>query len=324
MTVNIYVLVDPRTLKVRYIGRTRCTLKKRLGEHVCVDRNKRITRVKSWIKSLKAINSKPYIRLLTTCEGWEESHLLEQELIERHKEKHDLLNHRDRGMGNPFPLNSDFTRLQISSTLKEGYASGRIKPTRTKPIYVYTTDGSFVSQYSSIRNCARNLSINSSSINKVLTGLNRQMSGYIFKYEYTESVESLKYPDKGRKNILTVYYTNTSVEFSSFRACAKHYNIEVEEKATSSEQLCKEIFFSDKDIEYIQSDSLGRVERNVGTRKAIRIQHENNVLDFSSFKEVCKFYNWDTRKYGYESKFSSKFYKHFPELTLIISPHKIS
>ena len=168
MTVNIYVLVDPRTLKVRYIGRTRCTLKKRLGEHVCVDRSKTMTRVKSWIKSLKAINSKPYIRLLTTCEGWEESHTLEQELIERHKEKHDLLNHNDRGKGNPFPIVSDFSRLQISKSLKEGYASGRLSPTRTTAVYVYSAfTGEYVSSYLSIAECSRQMRICNTSIERV-------------------------------------------------------------------------------------------------------------------------------------------------------------
>lgn len=242
MTVNIYVLIDPRTLKVRYIGRTRCTLKKRLGEHLCIDRNKRITRVKSWIKSLKSINSKPYIRLLTTCGGWEESHKLEQELIERHKEKHDLLNHRDRGAGNPFPLNSDFTRLQISKTLKEGYASGRLKPTRTKEVHVYNVDGTFVKSYSSITNCSKDMGVYKSSIERVLNGTHRQMKGFVFKEKYSEFISPLKYPRKGRINQLIVHYSDKQLEFSSARDCARHFNINVEEYSTSILHLSKEVF----------------------------------------------------------------------------------
>lgn len=322
MLVNIYVLVDPRTLKVRYIGRTRCTLKKRLGEHVCVDRSKRITRVKSWIKSLKAINSKPYIRLLTTCEGWEESHALEQELIERHKEKHDLLNHRDRGMGNPFPLNSDFARLQISKTLKEGYASGRLKPTKVKPVHVYSLAGEFIESYPSITECSKVMGISPDSIRRSMQGKCKQGKGFLFRDIKAEEVTPLVNFHKGEVNSFKVYCKDEVLQFEGIPKCAKHFNIS--KPHCTLKYFSQQLFFDFPDVNYIECSKHGLIKRGNSKRKVITINHGGNLRYFNSFREVCTFYNWDIKQFGYKAEFSKKFYKHFPTSTLTISPHKIS
>ena len=322
MTVNIYVLVDPRTLKVRYIGRTRCTLKKRLGEHVCVDRNKRMTRVKSWIKSLKSINSKPYIRLLTTCEGWEESHLLEQELIERHKEKHDLLNHKDRGAGNPFPINSDFARLQTSKSLKEGYASGRLKPTKVKPVYVYSLEGEFIEEYPTITQCSKVMGISQDSIRRSMQGKCKQGKGFLFRETKTEEVTPLINFHKGIVNDLTVHYKNQVLKFEGIPKCAKHFNIV--KPHCNYKYFAQQLFFENADVNYIECTKHGVIKRGNSKRKIVAINHGGNIKYFTSLREVCKFYNWDVKQFGYKTEFPKKFYKHFPTSTLTISPHKIS
>jgi hypothetical protein len=321
MTVNIYVLVDPRTLKVRYIGRTRCTLKKRLGEHVCVDRSKAMTRVKSWIKSLKAINSKPYIRLLTTCKGWEESHVLEQELIERHKEKHDLLNHRDRGMGNPFPLNSDFTRLQMSKTRKEGFASGRLKVANLKPVFVYSLDGVFIEKYSSITACSKGMGISTDTISRSISGRCKQGKGFLFRSEYSDSITPLNDFHKGVNTPVTVHYTDRVLKFSSFQDCARHF--EIVNSHTNTSNIEKQIFFEDPSILYLEYNSK-KVERSTSRRKIVKIQHVDEVLAFKSLKEACIHYNWNWKSFGFKSTFYKQFYKHFPKSILTVSPHKIS
>jgi len=63
--VIIYVLIDPLTLKVRYIGRTKCSLEKRLGEHISKSKLEyNFTHKCNWIKSLLKQNLKPIIRKL--------------------------------------------------------------------------------------------------------------------------------------------------------------------------------------------------------------------------------------------------------------------
>jgi group I intron endonuclease len=61
--VKIYALVEPITLQVKYIGKTRQDLKKRLTAHLCESRNSN-TKKNTWLKSLKKKGLKPKIEEL--------------------------------------------------------------------------------------------------------------------------------------------------------------------------------------------------------------------------------------------------------------------
>ena len=70
-TVSIYSLIDPRTNKVRYIGKTVLTLQKRLYHHLY---DKSDTHKCRWIKSLMQLNLVPIIQEIEKCleSEWEE------------------------------------------------------------------------------------------------------------------------------------------------------------------------------------------------------------------------------------------------------------
>ena len=77
---------------------------------------------------------------------------------------------------------SQESRIKISETLKKRYAEG-LPITKHTEIDVYTTDGQFINSYYTIRDCAKELNIHHTSINRVLKGKMQQCKGYIFYYK---------------------------------------------------------------------------------------------------------------------------------------------
>lgn len=182
--VSIYVLIDPITLKVRYIGRTKLSLSVRLSQHVTKAKHDvgKNTRKNNWIRSLVRFNCKPIIRLLTTVYGWEESHEVERELIKKHCEKHNLVNNDDKGVGGINKEMSQEYKDQISKTLTEGYRSGKIPHPRNKAIDCFNYKGDLIKSYISTKNAALELNLSTKQIGKCLSGFYDGIKGYQFKY----------------------------------------------------------------------------------------------------------------------------------------------
>lgn len=179
MKVIIYVLIDPFTLKVRYIGRTTVPLSQRLSVHVSkAKRGEESTHKANWIRALLKVNSRPFIRKLTEVSGWLESHTLEKELILKYE--HRLLNHYDRGAGGIGKVRTKEERLLISKTVKEGFESGRIKHPRLSEVHVYDKYGQYVRSYDSQNECAQDIGIHKNSFNKAFRGECKLIRGYQF------------------------------------------------------------------------------------------------------------------------------------------------
>lgn len=70
---TIYALIDPLTSHIRYVGKTRSKLSKRLGDHVSKARQNKNTHVYAWIRSLLIKGSSPEIIPLEITEDWQEA-----------------------------------------------------------------------------------------------------------------------------------------------------------------------------------------------------------------------------------------------------------
>lgn len=73
--VKIYVLRNPDTLEIRYVGKTVRSLAQRLGNHIYNAKNtKHNLHLANWIMSLLKINKRPIIELIEECDYsyWEE------------------------------------------------------------------------------------------------------------------------------------------------------------------------------------------------------------------------------------------------------------
>ena len=98
MKTNVYALIEPNTLKIRYIGITEQTLQKRLFGHLSDSFLKRDnSRKRSWVISLKNKGYIPIIKLLKVCNTREEALKLESELINKYYIKKRLVNCLDEG-----------------------------------------------------------------------------------------------------------------------------------------------------------------------------------------------------------------------------------
>lgn len=186
--VIIYALIDPIKLKVRYIGRTRSSLKKRLAEHMTKAKyNYCKTHKGNWIRSLIRMNSKPFIKELTRIDGWKESHEFERKLIAKYKDR--LLNHDDRGEGGVNRVYTDEQRDSIRKTLKEYYSKHQIK-TCTE-IHVYNYDGTFYKSYPSIKSASKDTGVYHGTISKHLAGVSKVPNRIKMQFSY-EKVESMR------------------------------------------------------------------------------------------------------------------------------------
>jgi len=194
MIVTIYCLIDPNTLKVRYIGRTRNSLQERLYEHLYRSiKDGERTHKSDWIKSLSRQGKIPIVRRLTTIEGWEESYKLERSLIHKYRDR--LVNHNDRGEGGKNTIVSEERKQKISKTLKYKYQNKIIKHPLQFDVHVYNMKGEYLSSYESVIETGKALGIYRSAIDKVLHGECVQARGYRFskiKYDYLSNMGDFK------------------------------------------------------------------------------------------------------------------------------------
>lgn len=124
--VKIYLLKDPDTNKIKYVGKTVQKLKYRLSGHISASKRRRTSYVNCWIYSLIKNNKKPIIELIeeVSQDIWEER---EKFWISYYK---DLCNHQIGGGHGNFGISlSKQHRKNISKSLR---GKSRDKETRNK------------------------------------------------------------------------------------------------------------------------------------------------------------------------------------------------
>jgi group I intron endonuclease len=105
MKHKIYVLIDPKTNKIRYVGQTTKQINVRLYNHIYKAKksNHKTTHKNTWIKSLLNENLRPIIELIDVVgeNDWKE---VEKNYISLYREKsHDLLNISEGGDSGSMP-----------------------------------------------------------------------------------------------------------------------------------------------------------------------------------------------------------------------------
>jgi group I intron endonuclease len=114
--VSIYTLANPETNEVRYIGKTKKKLYRRLSEHIATSKNLKDHRAK-WIQSLLRQNLSPKIELLEMCfeKNWQET---EKFWIRTLKFLGvNLVNQNEGGCGNNGHKFSEESKQKISMSL---------------------------------------------------------------------------------------------------------------------------------------------------------------------------------------------------------------
>ncbi len=317
MEVKIYCLIDPITLKVRYIGRTSKSLNTRLSQHLCKLKTKegKLNHKEAWLKSLLKINAKPFIRQLCIVEGWEESHTFERQLIAKYKER--LVNIEDRGPGERGKFISKEQRLQMSIALKKYYAEGG-EPTRCKPVHVYDSQGNYYNYYKSLSEASRQLNIPLGGIERVFTNNYRHSRGYQFRTEFFESLSPIP---KYRKDYTSVdvKIDNKVFSFLTLKECAKYFNIN---RIVSKKILYRDIKLINSDAEII-FETGEKFDITRQRKKLIKVQNigTNEIQEFESLRALSKSFNLPLRKGNLHlTKVIKYFEKNYKEKYKLILP----
>lgn len=168
---KIYVLRDPLTQEIRYVGKTTVELLLRLIGHIHdLTRTRLISDKQDWIKSLLKIGYCPLIELI---EEVEITQLAERELywIDFFKLNNNLLNV-------VFNNNAKLYNHRITN--------------KTKTIYQYSASGEFIKEWDSLGSAARELDLSSSNICNAAITKKRMTGEYQWRYFKTDKIEAYK------------------------------------------------------------------------------------------------------------------------------------
>lgn len=191
---KIYVLKDPDSHQVRYVGKTVQSLIVRLGQHIYDSKSKKNHRA-YWIQKLVNGGKLPLIEEIDSC-SWEDSSALETFYIAKYKaEGADLINQTEGGEGTLGKIVSTETRKKQSESMRK----------RTPKVYQYDLSGNLVKEWENAMIAAEALGFkNASGITRCLRGDRFKYKNFIWKTELTENAnkeleESIK--QKHERNI---------------------------------------------------------------------------------------------------------------------------
>lgn len=198
--VYIYVLIDPRDDKIRYVGKT-INPTKRFKRHIENSRWKSYHSSR-WIKSLYEENLIPIMKIIeeTNEEKWEEREIF---WIKYYREIFDLTNLTDGGNNYPFFKNKKHTeksknkmstsRKGISINQKDDEGKRRaaiIKYCESikRTVYQYSLEGKFIKEWNCAIEASKILNCNHSNLHKVCKGERNICGDYRWSYERKDNI----------------------------------------------------------------------------------------------------------------------------------------
>lgn len=195
----IYTLEEPTTNEIKYVGVTIRSLKKRWYDHCSNYYLKNVNhKTATWIKSLKANNLKPIIKLLAEVD---DNNRYEEEIFYISLLKSwgfNLKNHTEGGSGGILVKRKLFkhteeTKIRISTANQKPHSEEWIKnaaESHCKPIVKLDLNNNFIKEYKSATEAALELGDISKkkNISSVLRGIRK--SAYDFKWKFKENIES--------------------------------------------------------------------------------------------------------------------------------------
>jgi hypothetical protein len=123
-------------------------------------------------------------------------------------------------------IHSDETLLKISTTLKEGYASKRIKNPISKTVYQYNINGSYLTTYESCTKAEKQLNLPKGKVSRVASGKGFSCGDYRWSYEKKIKLEKSSILYKGNKVVYTFNQNNVLVqEWQSINDVCKSLNL---------------------------------------------------------------------------------------------------
>lgn len=175
---SIYVLKDPETLEIRYVGKTVSELKHRLKGHIYRSKLEKNHRA-YWIKSILDKGLSPLIEEIDSCQ-WTESQNLEIYYIKKYKDLNfNLVNSTEGGEGNLGYVKSEETIDKLKNSLRKN------SPT----IYQYSLEGDFIKEWENAPIASEVLGISYRGIRRCASGERKKYKNFQWSYEKLENKE---------------------------------------------------------------------------------------------------------------------------------------
>jgi hypothetical protein len=195
--IYFYVLIDPFTDKIRYVGQT-VDPGNRFRNHIYEAKQNNRNHKERWVMQLIRKNAKPIMKVL-----WEEiltkedANSFETYMIDFYKQEgHDLTNEEDRARNNPV--------------------------IETIPIYQFDLQGNFIARYPNANQARLHTDVNDAAIGEMcrfpFKPGNNSRGGFLWAYTDTPSKE---YQDPKGTPKKTVQYDKTGSKFIAEYASAR-------------------------------------------------------------------------------------------------------
>ena len=158
--ISMYVLMDPITNDIRYVGQT-VDPQNRYRNHIWEAKENNRNHKERWIVSLLRKNKRPIMKIIWSGQlTSDEANKVESKLIRYYKTKYKLTNALDR--------------------------SRNTSVVETKPVYQFTMDGTFIRRYINANQAMLATGIHDSAITTVCTNPtgrgNRSRGGFLWSY----------------------------------------------------------------------------------------------------------------------------------------------
>jgi len=165
----VYVLMDTRDYKIRYVGKTSCKLRKRLREHL-TDSRRTITKCGKWITS--RINNGYDIVMIPVMHDVDTINWEKRMIARLRKRGFSLLNMTDGGDGVPGHKQSSHTKLLKSKAMTGKKKSEKhvlsMSLNNSKPIYLYNANGELMHTCISAKLCAIYLGVDKTTMYRAI------------------------------------------------------------------------------------------------------------------------------------------------------------
>lgn len=178
----IYILIDPTTRKIRYVGQS-IYIWTRLSQHISEAKHKNLQDHKNrWIRKLLKENSRPVIKIIDICEDGEESDHLESLYIKfyRISKRCDLTNSQYGGKHGSRVISEETRKRQKTANMINAIKS---KKTTQKTVLQYDLDGNFIRKFTSITEASEFCELQLSLIAKVCNKERKSTGGYQWKFK---------------------------------------------------------------------------------------------------------------------------------------------
>lgn len=211
---SIYVLKDPYTDEVRYVGKTVKKLNYRLKQHIYDSKSESRNKRKNWISKILNGGKIPLIEEIDYC-IWEDSQEKEMYWIDYYKKLGiDLINSTDGGEGNLGFVKNEETINKLKTSLRKNL----------KIVYQYDLKGNLIKKWKNAPEAAENLNIKTAGITRCLRKERFKYKNFIWSYEYNNN------PEEVSKSL------NISIENKSKPTVIKNYSQSILSKIIKLEE----------------------------------------------------------------------------------------